>query len=99
MAAGSPRRRRRIVFRGYARIAHSGQAHAVALMTISISDHTGDNRNRSHTRRSIGDELAELRDGVREARLEQVLRELRRLSNARSGGGRGHAGRTRPGTR
>lgn len=59
-----------------------GQAHTVAPMTISISDRTGDDRSRSRAR-SIGDELAELRDGVRAVRLEQVLRELRRLSRAR----------------
>lgn len=55
-------------------------------MTISISDRTGDDRSRSRAR-SIGDELAELRDGVRAVRLEQVSRELRRLSRARQAPG------------
>jgi hypothetical protein len=51
-------------------------------MTISISDRTGDERSRSRAR-SIG----ELRDGVRAVRLEQVSRELRRLSRARQAAG------------
>jgi hypothetical protein len=50
-------------------------------MTISISDRTADDPDRSRAR-SIGDEPADLRDGVRAVRLEQVLRELRRLSRA-----------------
>jgi len=43
-------------------------------MTISISDRNGDRPSRSRTR-SIGDELAELRDGVRAVRLEQFASE------------------------
>jgi hypothetical protein len=50
-------------------------------MTTSISNRTTDDPDRSRAR-SIGDELADLRDGVRAVRLEQVLRELRRLSRA-----------------
>ncbi len=50
-------------------------------MTTSISNRTTDDPDRSRAR-SIGDELADLRDGVRAVWLEQVLRELRRLSRA-----------------
>jgi hypothetical protein len=56
----------------------NGQPHTVALMTTSVPDRTGRDPNRIPSRRTIGDELADLRDGVRAARLEQVLRELRR---------------------
>jgi hypothetical protein len=55
-------------------------------MAISISDRTGDRPRRSCAR-SIGDELAELCEGVRAVRLEQVSRELRRLSRARRAAG------------
>jgi hypothetical protein len=55
-------------------------------MTISISDRNGDRPSRSRAR-SIGDELAELRDGVRAVRLEQVSSELRRLWRSRQAAG------------
>ena len=88
LTAGSPGKevaaqdaaRLRIAFRGYAPIPRSGHPHTVALMTISISDCTGDDANRSRARVSLGEELADLRDGVRAVWLEQALRELRRLS-------------------
>ena len=78
--------RLRIALCGLERMAQSGQAHTLAPMTISISNRTGDDPSRSRAR-SIRDELAELRDGVRAVRLEQVSRELRRLSRARQAAG------------
>jgi hypothetical protein len=67
-------------------MAQSGHAHTVAPMTSSISDRNGV-RPRGSRARSIGDELPELPDGVRAVRLEQVSRELRRLSRARQAAG------------
>jgi hypothetical protein len=55
-------------------------------MTISILDRTRDRASRSCAR-SIGDDLAELHVSVRAVRLEQVSRELRRLSRARRAAG------------